>query len=111
MVNVSFLYLLPSVLDKNITEMISRAKWTTERQTPLHCAAANGHFEVFKLIFDSVANKNLSELLHVAVFRGHFEIFELIMDHITNPGEEHIAMELARKYGHHRIVDYFKSVI
>ena len=55
--------------------------------TPLHLAAAKGHFEVCKMIIENVDKKDLKTFhrftpLHVAALMGHLEIYELILSNI-----------------------------
>ena len=75
--------------------------------TPLHPAAENGHFKVFKAISEYVFDINPitakeTTPLDLAAKRGHVEICRLIIDRIAinNPESLSILLHRAAKNGH-----------
>ena len=56
---------------------------SSQRLTPLHLAAENGHFEICRMIMDSVEDKNPADQWgttpwHEAERNGHYDICKLI---------------------------------
>ena len=57
---------------------------------PIHIAARNGCFELFKFIASKVKNPNAptpvgQTPIHSAAEKGHTEIFELLVPKVENP--------------------------
>ena len=92
--------------------------------------AADKHYEVFKLIFDNVEDKNPMTMhlskdngnyifspLHVAATSGNFDVCKLIIENVqdknpsANLSESVTPLLMARAYGHHQIANYIKSKI
>ena len=77
----------------------------TNGETPLHMAAVEGHFDVYKAIMDHVEDKNPKEMndwtpLHLAATNGFGRICELIIANVKdkNPiGHLHGDMKSARE--------------
>ena len=101
-------------------------------------AAKKGNFDVFKLIFVQVDDKNHMckkkpfSPLHFAAINGHLEICKLIIENVqdknpitfegiesqilANPKEKPYVcsstpLQLAEAEGHHKVVEYIKSKI
>ena len=87
------------------------------KTTPLHLAAKNGDFNVFKLIFDTIVDKNPIDDLkntsfHFAAENGHLSICQLIIARLEdkNPpggpgngfgfGSGHTPLHIAAANGH-----------
>ena len=95
----------------------------SEWETPLHFAAFNGHFEVFKFLFEKVEDKNPMAKwpprtpLHIAAKRGHFDICKLIIEYIQDNNPSHLGyfrlttIRLALDNGHLKIADYIRLCI
>ena len=75
---------ISQLINKNIAGKIAR---NLDGYTPLHEAAIGGHFEIFKLIFDNVEEKNPLGSI------------------IGSP------LDLATNFGHHQMADYIRSNI
>ena len=57
---------------------------------PIHIAARNGYFELFKFIASKVKNPNAPTPvgwtpIHLAAENGHTEIFKLLLPKVKNP--------------------------
>ena len=84
--------------------------------TPLHAAAKNGHFEVYKLIMNGFNDKNPKNNwgdtpLHLAAENGHFDICELILLNVENKTPRNdcnkTPMDLAAENNHDAVCDLF----
>ena len=82
----------------------------------LHCAALRGQIEIYKIIMESVADKNPrlyhgSTPLHLAAWHGHVEICRLILKNVgdKNPVNNfgRTPRDLAKIYHHLEIVKLF----
>ena len=82
----------------------------------LHCAALRGQIEIYKIIMESVADKNPRldhgcTPLHLAAWHGHLEICRLILDNVgdKNPVNNwgRTPRDLAKIYNHLEIVKLF----
>ena len=64
---------------------------TMSLNTALHMVAANGHFEIAKLLLESpginpdILNETKNTALHYAALNGKKEIVELLIKHKANP--------------------------
>ena len=85
----------------------------SDRTTPLHYAAKNGHLEVYKCIAAQVNNKNPVETecgttaLHYAARNGHIEIVKYILEFIDDANlkdnEGTTPMHRAAQQGYYEI--------
>ena len=92
--------------------------------TPLHVAAYYGHFEVFKLIFEKVKDKNPRDslkdtLLHRAASNGQLEICKYILSKVEDKdlainsknSFDRTPLDYAEWNPYQQVFDYLKSQI
>ncbi|KAJ5948194.1 hypothetical protein N7466_001209 [Penicillium verhagenii] len=80
-----------------------------EAQTPLHIAAAEGHFEVIPELLRAGANTLIQDIngrtaLHLAVSRGHFDVARLLLDGTQGHSIIHMADSAGRSSLHHAVL-------
>ncbi|KAJ5523890.1 hypothetical protein N7494_010540 [Penicillium frequentans] len=80
-----------------------------EAQTPLHIAAAEGHFEVIPELLRAGANTLIQDVngrtaLHLAVSKGHFDVARLLLDSTQGQNIIHIADNAGRSSLHHAVL-------
>ena len=81
--------------------------------TPLYIAAQNGHYKIFKLIFERLSDTNRNHAinhnqgntpLHIAANNGHLNICKIILEDVTdkNPANDGgwTPLHLAADNGH-----------
>ncbi|KAJ5642151.1 hypothetical protein N7490_006151 [Penicillium lividum] len=80
-----------------------------EAQTPLHIAAAEGHFEVIPELLRAGANTLIQDVngrtaLHLAVSKGHFDVARLLLDSTQGHSIIHMADSAGRSSLHHAVL-------
>ena len=84
--------------------------------TPLHRAICNGHFDVFKLIFEQVENKNPPDRdgftpLHIAAYRAKLDFCKYIIEQVENKSPTNrygkTPRDLAIELNRYQIVQLF----
>ena len=99
------IYIASKIGDARLVEMILKHAgdlWNPMQlasngngETPIHCAAKNGHYEVSKLLmsFTESFNANIQDNrgqtpLHWAAAFGHYEVLRFLISRTTNPNPQ-----------------------
>ena len=89
-----------------------KAQRNNQGKTPLHIAAEKGNFDIFKIIFEKIEDKNPGNNegrtpLHFAAEFGHFDIFKIIFKNVEDNNPTDIngvkPKDLAIKNNHRKI--------
>ena len=89
--------------------------YTIEGATPLWCSSGAGHFEIVRMLVESMADVNHptctnSTPLRAACFDGRLEIVKYLVEHsadITIPNKyDNTCLMIACYRGHHQVVSY-----